>query len=146
MLLVALVLRARRRYDRQFAVNAAASERQARHDALTGLPNRLAFGEQLQTALIAALPAGRSVGVVLLDLDRFKEVNDTLGHHYGDKLLELIGPRLREVLRPDDLVARLGGDEFVIMLAGDRTPEGRPTRAADPSTPTCRSPSGPWKR
>ena len=132
MLLVALVLRARRRYDRQFAVNAAASERQARHDALTGLPNRLAFGEQLQTALIAALPAGRSVGVVLLDLDRFKEVNDTLGHHYGDKLLELIGPRLREVLRPDDLVARLGGDEFVIMLAGDRTPEGKADQGRGP--------------
>ena len=126
MLLVALVLRARRRYDRQSAVHAADSERQARHDALTGLPNRLAFGEQLQTALIAALPAGGSVGVVLLDLDRFKEVNDTLGHHYGDKLLELIGPRLREVLRTGDLVARLGGDEFVIMLAGDRTSAGNP--------------------
>jgi len=126
MLLVALVLRARRRYDRQSAVHAAASESQARHDALTGLPNRLAFDERLQTALIAALPAGGSVGVVLLDLDRFKEVNDTLGHHYGDKLLELIGPRLREVLRQDDLVARLGGDEFVIMLAGDRTAAGKP--------------------
>ncbi|MEP7016776.1 MAG: bifunctional diguanylate cyclase/phosphodiesterase [Actinomycetota bacterium] len=126
MLLVALVLRARRRYDRQSAVHAAASERQARHDTLTGLPNRLAFGEQLQTALIAALPSGGSVGVVLLDLDRFKEVNDTLGHHYGDKLLELVGPRLREVLRQDDLVARLGGDEFVIMLAGDRTGAGKP--------------------
>jgi diguanylate cyclase (GGDEF)-like protein len=126
MLLVALVLRARRRYDQQVAVHGAASERQARHDALTGLPNRLAFGEHLQTALIAALPTGRSVGVVLLDLDRFKEINDTLGHHYGDRLLELIGPRLREVLRTDDLVARLGGDEFVIMLTGDWEDEGQP--------------------
>ena len=132
MLLVALVLRARRRYDRQFAAHAAASERQARHDALTGLPNRLAFGEQLQTALIAALPAGRSVGVVLLDLDRFKEVNDTLGHRYGDKLLEMIGPRLREVLRADDLVARLGGDEFVIMLAGDRATDGKADQGRGP--------------
>jgi diguanylate cyclase (GGDEF)-like protein len=132
MLLVALVLRARRRYDTQSAAHAAASERQARHDALTGLPNRVAFGEQLQTALIAALPAGGSVGVVLLDLDRFKEVNDTLGHHYGDKLLELIGPRLREVLRSDDLVARLGGDEFVIMLAGNRTGAGKPQAEQGP--------------
>ena len=105
-------------------MHAASIERQARHDALTGLPNRLAFGEQLQAALITALPAGRSVGVVLLDLDRFKEINDTLGHHYGDKLLEMIGPRLQEVLRPDDLVARLGGDEFVILLAGDQTSAG----------------------
>jgi diguanylate cyclase len=132
MLLVALVLRARRRYDQQLAVHAAASERQARHDALTGLPNRLAFGEQLQTALIAALAGGRSIGVVLLDLDRFKEINDTLGHHYGDKLLELIGPRLREVLRPDDLVARLGGDEFVIMLTGDLENEGQPDPGRGP--------------
>jgi diguanylate cyclase len=132
ILLGALVLRARRRYDRQFAVHAASSELQARHDALTGLPNRLAFGEQLQAALITALPAGRSVGVVLLDLDRFKEINDTLGHHYGDKLLELIGPRLQEVLRPDDLVARLGGDEFVILLAGDRANEGQPDAGRGP--------------
>jgi diguanylate cyclase (GGDEF)-like protein len=132
MLLVALVLRARRRYDKQVAVHAADSERQARHDALTGLPNRLAFGEQLQTALIAALAAGRSVGVVLLDLDRFKEINDTLGHHYGDRLLELIGPRLREVLRPDDVVARLGGDEFVIMLTGDLENEGQPDPGRGP--------------
>jgi diguanylate cyclase (GGDEF)-like protein len=127
MLLVALVLRARRRYDHQLAVHAASSERQARRDALTGLPNRVAFGEQVDSALIDARAAGgRSFGVVLLDLDRFKEVNDTLGHHYGDKLLQLIGPRLREVLSPDDLVARLGGDEFVIMLAGDRESQLKP--------------------
>ncbi len=126
MCLVAMVLRARRRYDKQVAVHTATSEHQAGHDALTGLPNRLAFGERLQTALDAAAPAGDSVGVVLLDLDRFKEINDTLGHRYGDMLLQLIGPRLLEVLRPDDLVARLGGDEFVIMLAGDRADKAHP--------------------
>lgn len=127
MLLVALVLQARRRYDRQLAAHTTSSERQARHDALTGLPNRLAFGERLESALMAAQAAGgRSVGVVLLDLDHFKEVNDTLGHHFGDKLLQLMGARLSEVLRPDDLVARLGGDEFVIMLAGHREDQLKP--------------------
>ncbi|WP_052090993.1 putative bifunctional diguanylate cyclase/phosphodiesterase [Modestobacter caceresii] len=87
---------------------------QATHDALTGLPNRaalLARGAELLTG-----PA--RLAVLLMDLDRFKEVNDTLGHSYGDRLLAQVGPRLRPLVRDVDLVARLGGDEFAVLLPG----------------------------
>jgi diguanylate cyclase (GGDEF)-like protein/PAS domain S-box-containing protein len=85
---------------------------QASHDALTGLPNRatvLARGEELLGG-----PGG--LAVLLMDLDRFKEVNDTLGHSYGDRLLAQVGPRLRPLVRDVDMVARLGGDEFAVLL------------------------------
>ena len=88
---------------------------QATHDALTGLPNRaavLARGEEL----LAGPPAAARLAVLLMDLDRFKEVNDTLGHSYGDRLLAQVGPRLRPLVRDVDLVARLGGDEFAVLL------------------------------
>ena len=124
LILCWVVWRMRRRYERDALVQTVANAHQARHDSLTGLPNRLAFAEQLQAALGSALPAGRSVGVALLDLDRFKEINDTLGHRYGDLLLQQIGPRLREVLRPGDTIARLGGDEFVLLLTDDQTAGG----------------------
>ncbi len=91
---------------------AADSEYQSLHDPLTGLPNRALFARELGEAL----RPGALVGVLLLDLDRFKEVNDTLGHHNGDLLLEQVGARLREALRTGDLVARLGGDEFAVLL------------------------------
>jgi diguanylate cyclase (GGDEF)-like protein len=96
-------------------------EHQALHDALTGLPNRLLFQRRIAAAL-ANGDVGSSVAVMLLDLDRFKEVNDTLGHHNGDLLLQEIGNRLRRILRSGDTVARLGGDEFAVLLpdlAGD---------------------------
>jgi diguanylate cyclase (GGDEF)-like protein len=85
---------------------------QARHDALTGLPNR-AF---LRQRLDAVLPAEASAALLLMDLDGFKEINDTFGHHYGDVLLECVGPRLMGAVRPSDTVARLGGDEFAVLL------------------------------
>ncbi len=91
---------------------AAESEYQSLHDPLTGLPNRALFARQLAEALQPAA----LVGVLLLDLDRFKEVNDTLGHHNGDLLLAQVGSRLRDALRTGDLVARLGGDEFAVLL------------------------------
>jgi diguanylate cyclase (GGDEF)-like protein len=88
-------------------------EHQALHDALTELPNRTLFREVVADAI--RHPLGMSA-VLLIDLDRFKEINDTLGHHIGDLLLREVGPRLRGVVREDDLVARFGGDEFGIFV------------------------------
>ena len=86
------------------------------HDALTGLPNRLSFVDSLRDALRRAAAAGSSVGVFFLDLDHFKLINDSIGHHAGDELLQAVAPRLRAHLRPGDLVARFGGDEFGILV------------------------------
>jgi diguanylate cyclase (GGDEF)-like protein/PAS domain S-box-containing protein len=86
-------------------------------DELTQLPNRRMFGEQLDLALARARRGGLAVAVLCLDLDRFKDVNDTLGHAYGDELLVEIAGRLRTGARETDVVARIGGDEFVILLA-----------------------------
>jgi diguanylate cyclase (GGDEF)-like protein len=91
---------------------------QAMHDALTGLPNRARFRRRVDEAIAAAGGAGR-FAVMLLDLNRFKEINDTLGHHYGDLLLQTAASRLREALREGDVVARLGGDEFAVLLHGE---------------------------
>jgi len=84
----------------------------ATHDPLTGLPNRTLFHERLDELLSDA----RSIAVLLIDLDRFKEVNDTLGHALGDELLVEVGQRLRPLLRSPDLIARLGGDEFAVLM------------------------------
>ena len=86
-------------------------EFQATHDPLTGLANRMLF-----TRHLASVPAGTEVAVLLIDLERFKEVNDTLGHACGDQLLMEIGKRLQPVLRGGELLARLGGDEFVLQI------------------------------
>ena len=88
----------------------------ARHDTLTGLPNRAAFHKALERAL--ATEAAATLALLYLDLDRFKDVNDTLGHLAGDELLRIAAERLRGCVRDDDLVARLGGDEFVILQLG----------------------------
>ncbi len=94
--------------------HAAAKEHQALHDPLTGLPNR----ERFRRVAERAVERGEGA-LVLVDLDRFKEVNDTLGHHAGDELLQVVARRLTESLRTDDTVARLGGDEFGIILPGE---------------------------
>lgn len=91
-------------------------ERQALHDALTGLPNRALLADRFNQALRAGQRADSATGLLLIDLDRFKEINDTLGHHVGDQLLVQIGPRLTAALRASDTVARLGGDEFAVLL------------------------------
>jgi diguanylate cyclase (GGDEF)-like protein len=96
----------------------------ANHDALTGLPNRRQFAERLAEALAAAQPAGETAAVLLIDLDHFKKVNDTLGHQAGDALLRLAAARIRGCLRGDDLLARLGGDEFAVLLRGDLARQG----------------------
>ncbi|HUH15786.1 MAG TPA: diguanylate cyclase [Gaiellaceae bacterium] len=86
-------------------------------DELTGLPNRRMLAEQLDLALARARRSGTAVAVLCLDLDRFKEVNDTLGHSYGDEMLVAVSAKLRAGARDTDVVARLGGDEFVVLLA-----------------------------
>ena len=96
----------------------------ATHDALTGLPNRALFMSRLEKALEKAQSdAGYKVSVLFIDLDRFKIVNDSLGHQIGDELLIGIAGRLRECLRPADMVARLGGDEFTILVEGRYEPK-----------------------
>ncbi|MDQ3247300.1 MAG: EAL domain-containing protein [Pseudomonadota bacterium] len=86
------------------------------HDALTGLPNRRAFQNRLQAAALRAMQSGCKLGLLILDLDHFKHVNDTLGHPAGDALLKTIAKRLRSTIREGDFVARVGGDEFAIIV------------------------------
>ena len=99
-----------------------ANEERLRHlatqDPLTGLPNRALLSDRLHMAIAQAKRTGRSFSVLALDLDRFKKINDALGHQIGDVLLRIAGERLRETLRTVDTLARVGGDEFVAILAG----------------------------
>ncbi len=93
----------------------------AQHDALTGLPNRALLSDRFGQALRRARRSGDDVGLLLIDLDRFKEINDTMGHHVGDQLLVQVGRRMQSALRAEDTVARLGGDEFAVLLPSGGT-------------------------
>ena len=90
----------------------------AHHDPLTALPNRLLFHDRLQHALLRAARDQEQLAVLFIDLDRFKNVNDTLGHHVGDELLQKVAGQLSARLREGDTLARLGGDEFIVLLEG----------------------------
>ena len=100
----------------------------ARYDALTGLPNRIFFHDQMEWAL-ATMKRGAHCAVLFVDLDQFKQVNDTLGHPAGDALLFAVAERLRNIIRETDLVARFGGDEFVVLQTPLRNPEAAATLA-----------------
>jgi diguanylate cyclase (GGDEF)-like protein len=103
------------------AAIAAERQHQAQHDELTGLANRKLLMSRLASTLAAATSSGTNAGLLVLDLDHaLKEVNDTLGHAVGDRLLRLVADRLKHSIRPGDLVARLGGDEFAVLLPSIR--------------------------
>jgi diguanylate cyclase (GGDEF)-like protein len=101
---------------RRIKTQTAKLEYQATHDALTGLPNRVALAGALDKAIAYARQTGRSVGLVLMDLNRFREINDTLGHDMGDRVLQEVSLRLRAALWENDTVARLGGDDFALLM------------------------------
>ena len=94
----------------------AAIEYQALHDALTDLPNRTLLSDRLHQAILSAIRGDQLLALIIMDLDHFKEINDTLGHHNGDLILQQVANRVRGVLRESDTVARLGGDEFAVLL------------------------------
>jgi diguanylate cyclase len=108
------------RHMRHTATAITSGERQLRHlalhDPVCGLPNRIYFGERLERAIAEVRGGGPTAAVFYIDLDHFKDVNDTLGHHIGDELILNVTRRLSEIMREDDLVARLGGDEFAIIM------------------------------
>ena len=96
---------------------------QATHDHLTGLPNRLLFSDRLTQRLMQCRQSEQSLAVMYVDLDRFKLINDTLGHNFGDRVLKCVARRLTSCLRETDTLARMGGDEFTILLNHVVTPE-----------------------
>jgi len=118
LVLVALFSAALRRVRRLLDARHARAVHDSLHDPLTGLPNRTLLSDRLGQELRAVRRDGGACALLLLDLDRFKEVNDALGHDCGDVLLAQVGPRLVAMLREVDTVARLGGDEFAVLLPG----------------------------
>ena len=116
-LMVYLLLRQLRRFSVALAAGRHEAEYQAAHDRLTSLPNRLNFDRHLARTLTGPHARSRRLALLMLDLDRFKQVNDTLGHQAGDELICAVGQRIRAVVGEDAKLARLGGDEFAILLA-----------------------------
>ena len=105
---------------KELEIREASAQHQALHDQLTGLANRALLEDRLDQALTRYRRSGEQVALLMLDLDRFKQVNDTLGHNAGDKLVAEVGERLQSLVRETDTVARIGGDEFAIVQIGPR--------------------------
>jgi diguanylate cyclase (GGDEF)-like protein len=116
LLLASMLASVSRGHRRQLAVERTQAVHDSMHDALTGLPNRALLADRFGQALRANVRSRTCSALLLIDLDRFREINDTFGHHYGDELLTQVGPRLAGALRNADTVARLGGDEFAVLL------------------------------
>jgi diguanylate cyclase len=128
-----LLFRTVRNASRRLRASAAENARLALLDPLTGLPNRRLLNERLERAVADAYRERHHVGLLLLDIDRFKEINDSLGHDRGDQLLIQVADRLRELVRETDTVARLGGDEFASLLTTVRSvDDGAHVRRAHP--------------
>lgn len=106
-------------------IQQSAIEHQALHDALTQLPNRLLLQDRLEQTITSSRRSGQEFALLIMDLDRFKEINDTVGHQIGDEILEQVAKRMLKVARETDTVARLGGDEFAILLPATPTDRAR---------------------
>jgi diguanylate cyclase (GGDEF)-like protein len=115
----------RKRAEEELRRQAERHRHESLHDPLTGLANRRLYQDRLERAILTAARAEAGVAIVMLDLDRFKEVNDSLGHGAGDALLTEIGTRLLRTLRDSDTAARLGGDEFGLVLWRQRDSPAR---------------------
>jgi diguanylate cyclase (GGDEF)-like protein/PAS domain S-box-containing protein len=114
---------AHKRAEEELVRQAELNQHMALHDPLTGLPNRVLFGERIEQAIRHSRRNGHQLAVLLMDLDRFKEVNDSLGHPAGDQLLIAVAERVRGAIRDSDTLARLGGDEFGLLLPELHAPE-----------------------
>ena len=131
----------RRELEDELRALAAQREHDALHDPLTGLANRRKLFARLDETTTAARAVKTKLALLLIDLDHFKELNDTLGHQAGDRLLREIGPRLEACAPEAELVARVGGDEFAVLMPLDTTVEERRGRSPASSPARSRSPS-----
>src|SRR5207245_11207077 len=129
-LLASLLFRHMRRTSATIAAGETRLRHLALHDPLCGLPNRISFGERLEETIEKVRDGGPPAAVFYIDLDHFKDVNDTLGHPIGDELIRSVTQRLTSALRDDDLVARLVGDEFGVITSSGREP-GTPQVSAN---------------
>ena len=118
LIIVALIFKLIINYTSELHKQKDILKHQAHHDMLTGLPNRILFNDRLKQTIKKAKRDKEDVALLFIDLDRFKHINDSLGHLIGDKVLQVISDRLKNIIRDEDTVARLGGDEFTVILQG----------------------------